>query len=64
MTGHDGPPRNEPVRAYAPGSPERIHLRQTLAEMEALAPHHLRQHIGGDGVDRWRRRSRHGRRGR
>ena len=51
MTGHDGPPRNEPVRAYAPGSPERIHLRQTLAEMEALAPHHLRQHIGGDGVD-------------
>jgi len=51
MTSHDTPPRNEPVHVYAPGSPERIRLRQTLAEMEALAPHHLRQHIGADGGD-------------
>src|SRR5437016_4031362 len=49
MTRADGPPRNEPVYTYAPGTAERMGLRHTLAEMEALAPHHLRQHIGGDG---------------
>jgi 1-pyrroline-5-carboxylate dehydrogenase len=29
------PPRNEPVRDYAPGSPERSELRQRLTEMQA-----------------------------
>ena len=29
------PPRNEPVFSYAPGSPERAALKQTLAEMSA-----------------------------
>src|SRR5207302_1707807 len=50
----DGSRRSPAQRARArvrAGVTERIHLRQTLAEMEALAPHHLRQHIGGDGVD-------------
>ena len=28
------PPQNEPVRAYAPGSPERAQLQKRLAEME------------------------------
>ena len=31
--GHVPPPRNEPVRSYAPGTPERASLEATLAEM-------------------------------
>ena len=46
----DTPPRNEPVHAYTPGSPERRRLRAALDTMEATAPHAIRQHIGGDGA--------------
>ncbi|MBV9101754.1 MAG: L-glutamate gamma-semialdehyde dehydrogenase [Candidatus Dormibacteraeota bacterium] len=45
------PPRNEPVQLYAPGSPERTRLRETLAAMQAAAPHALRLHIGGEAAD-------------
>ncbi|HYL70291.1 MAG TPA: aldehyde dehydrogenase family protein, partial [Candidatus Dormibacteraeota bacterium] len=44
------PPRNEPVQLYAPGSAERARLRETLADMEASAPHTLQLHIGGDAA--------------
>ncbi|HVV10890.1 L-glutamate gamma-semialdehyde dehydrogenase [Amycolatopsis sp.] len=39
-------PRNEPVRGYAPGSPERESLQRRLAEL-AGAKHDLPQTIGG-----------------
>jgi 1-pyrroline-5-carboxylate dehydrogenase len=39
-------PRNEPVRDYAPGSPERAALEQRLAEL-AAAPPELAATIGG-----------------
>jgi 1-pyrroline-5-carboxylate dehydrogenase len=39
-------PRNEPVRDYAPGSPERAALEQRLAEL-AAAPPELTATIGG-----------------
>ena len=44
-------PRNEPVRGYAPGSPERISLQ---ARVEALAAERLEalQHAGDGGRER------------
>jgi 1-pyrroline-5-carboxylate dehydrogenase len=41
------PPLNEPVRPYAPGSPERARLRAAIQAMEATAPHEVPLHIGG-----------------
>jgi 1-pyrroline-5-carboxylate dehydrogenase len=40
------PPRNEPVREYAPGSPERAALQQRLTEL-AASPVELTATIGG-----------------
>ena len=42
-------PANEPVRAYAPGSPERASLQRKLAEMSA-AQVEIPLHIGGKGL--------------
>ena len=39
-------PRNEPVRSYAPGTPERASLTTAIAELLA-APRALPMHIGG-----------------
>ncbi|HXA30229.1 MAG TPA: L-glutamate gamma-semialdehyde dehydrogenase [Candidatus Angelobacter sp.] len=44
------PPRNEPVRSYAPGSTERASLRAALRDMTAAAPHDLPMVIGGRTV--------------
>lgn len=44
------PPVNEPVRAYAPGSPERRSLRRRLAEMKAQPPVEIPAVIGGERV--------------
>ena len=44
-------PRNEPVRAYAPGSAERASLRAALDATRTQGPHPLRQHIGGHASD-------------
>jgi 1-pyrroline-5-carboxylate dehydrogenase len=41
------PPRNEPIRSYAPGSPERASLGGAVAELLSSAPRHLPMHIGG-----------------
>ncbi|MFQ1000699.1 L-glutamate gamma-semialdehyde dehydrogenase [Modestobacter sp. SSW1-42] len=40
------PPRNETVKDYAPGSPERAELQQRLTEL-AATPHELTATIGG-----------------
>jgi 1-pyrroline-5-carboxylate dehydrogenase len=40
-------PRNEPVRSYAPGSPERTSLEAKLAEMAEADPIELTATIGG-----------------
>ena len=40
-------PANEPVRGYAPGSPERARLQAELAEQAAQAPIDLPMTIGG-----------------
>ncbi|WP_067807789.1 L-glutamate gamma-semialdehyde dehydrogenase [Actinomadura formosensis] len=42
------PPTNEPVRGYAPGSPERARLEAKLAELTAEAPIDLPMTIGGE----------------
>ena len=44
------PPRNEPQRGYAPGTPERASLRAALHDMAATAPHDLPMVIGGRAV--------------
>lgn len=44
------PPVNEPVRAYAPGSPERRSLRKRLAEMKAQGAISIPAVIGGKKV--------------
>jgi 1-pyrroline-5-carboxylate dehydrogenase len=44
------PPRNEPIRAHAPGSPERTSLQAALRDMAAAAPHPLPMVIGGRAV--------------
>ena len=44
-------PRNEPVRAYAPGSAERASLRAAIDATRTQAPHALSQHIGGEAGD-------------
>jgi len=41
------PPVNEPVRGYAPGSPERASLESRLKAMQAEAPYELTQTIAG-----------------
>ncbi|MFC4905878.1 L-glutamate gamma-semialdehyde dehydrogenase [Actinomadura gamaensis] len=41
-------PVNEPVRGYAPGSPERARLEAKLAELQAQAPIDLPMTIGGE----------------
>ncbi|WP_141577911.1 L-glutamate gamma-semialdehyde dehydrogenase [Actinomadura sp. WMMA1423] len=41
-------PANEPVRGYAPGSPERVRLEARLAELTAEAPIDLPMTIGGE----------------
>jgi 1-pyrroline-5-carboxylate dehydrogenase len=41
------PPRNEPVRSYAPGTAERASLQAALRDMAARAPHPLPMVIGG-----------------
>ncbi|MDL4819088.1 L-glutamate gamma-semialdehyde dehydrogenase [Actinomadura opuntiae] len=41
-------PANEPVRGYAPGSPERARLEAKLAELTAEAPVDLPMTIGGE----------------
>lgn len=41
-------PINEPVKTYAPGSPERAELESTLAEMAAQEPVELTAAIGGE----------------
>jgi 1-pyrroline-5-carboxylate dehydrogenase len=43
-------PVNEPVRGYAPGSPERESLRAELARQAAAAPVELTATIGGEQV--------------
>ncbi|MEM6645582.1 MAG: L-glutamate gamma-semialdehyde dehydrogenase [Bacteroidota bacterium] len=43
-------PVNEPVRSYAPGSPERISLQARLAEMKAQGPVEITAVIGGEAV--------------
>jgi len=45
------PPRNEPVQAYGPGSPERARLRHAVNTMQSTAPHALQLHVGGKAVD-------------
>src|SRR5437868_10606009 len=40
------PPKNEPILTYAPGSPERARLKETLARMSA-APIEIPLVIGG-----------------
>ncbi len=44
------PPRNEPVRSYAPGSPERAALRAALRDTAATAPRELPMVIAGRPV--------------
>ncbi|HUO83033.1 MAG TPA: L-glutamate gamma-semialdehyde dehydrogenase [Gammaproteobacteria bacterium] len=41
-------PENEPVRSYAPGSPERESLKATLEAMSAAEPLEIRGCIGGE----------------
>ncbi|MFD0683059.1 L-glutamate gamma-semialdehyde dehydrogenase [Actinomadura fibrosa] len=41
-------PVNEPVRGYAPGSPERARLESAIAELTAAAPVDLPMTIGGE----------------
>ncbi|HET9051831.1 MAG TPA: aldehyde dehydrogenase family protein, partial [Candidatus Dormibacteraeota bacterium] len=41
------PPRNEPVRVYAPGSPDRAALAAAVAEVAAQAPRPLPMHVAG-----------------
>lgn len=41
-------PRNEPVRTYAPGSPERASLQRRLAELADAGPVELNATIGGE----------------
>jgi 1-pyrroline-5-carboxylate dehydrogenase len=45
------PPRNEPVRTYAPGSAERAALLAALAALQREAPQQLHQHIGGERIE-------------
>ncbi|HZS15587.1 MAG TPA: L-glutamate gamma-semialdehyde dehydrogenase [Candidatus Dormibacteraeota bacterium] len=45
------PPRNEPVRSYAPGTPDRAAIRAALRDMVAGAPHPLPMVIGGRPVE-------------
>jgi 1-pyrroline-5-carboxylate dehydrogenase len=44
------PPRNEPVRTYAPGSSERKSLAEALDALQKSAPHTISQHLGGEAV--------------
>ncbi len=41
------PPVNEPLRSYAPGSPERTSLAATIAAMRSAGPIEAPMHIGG-----------------
>jgi 1-pyrroline-5-carboxylate dehydrogenase len=43
-------PVNEPIRGYAPGSPERASLARTLEDLAAAGPVALTMTIGGDTV--------------
>ncbi|MEM1093291.1 MAG: L-glutamate gamma-semialdehyde dehydrogenase [Bacteroidota bacterium] len=43
-------PVNEPVRSYAPGSPERASLQRHLAQMKAQDPVQIPAIIGGEAV--------------
>ncbi len=45
-----GPPANEPVLQYGPGSPERRELRAEIAR-QSQAPVHVRLRIGADALD-------------